>query len=227
MPFVFVLMTRRRASDYSAVFDFLLKQLNLPMVQEIVSDFERAVFKEVKRHFPQVRHIGCSFHFAQAVVKKVRDIGLYQEFVRPGPIKTAIDHLILMPLLPATKIKGVFEHFKLTASNLKSLSPLINYVERNWVSGTCWVPEKWSFFNLQVRTNNDAEGKHRFWNNRGKGAKLPFYQLADHLYEITTDVPLVAELLTHEKITRRKKKTQDQKNSMIYRLWDDYNNQLR
>ena len=40
VPFVFVLMTRRRSCDYSAVFDFLLQQVRLPKVQEVMSDFK-------------------------------------------------------------------------------------------------------------------------------------------------------------------------------------------
>ena len=129
VPFVFVLMTRGRSSDYSAVFDFLLQQLHLPKVQEVMSDFERAVFKTVANKLPEVQHNGCYFHWCQAVMKKVRDLGLFPAFCRVGPTKDAINFLLTLPLLPASKIRGVFAFWQ-GKVNLPTLNPLIAYVNR-------------------------------------------------------------------------------------------------
>jgi len=106
--------------------------------------------------------------------------------------------------------------------NLPVMSPLISYVNRNWVNGSCWCPEKWSVYNMAVRTDNDAEGKHHWWNSRGKGKKLSFYELTDHLYTIASEVPLIATLLAHDRIERYVRKSQNEKNNIIYGLWDDY-----
>ena len=220
VPLLFVLMTRRRATDYSAVFFFLLQKLPLPRVTQIVSDFERAVFKAVELHWPAVDHTGCNFHWAQAVVKKTKDLGLFNGFCHDGPIKDAVNFLLTLPLLPANKIRQVYYYWKISVTPL--VSTLLDYVERNWVNGTCWKPERWSVYQMAVRTNNGAEGNHRWWNNRGKGAKLAFYPLTEHLYKIAIEVPLTATLLCHKKISKYVRKEQDEKNAIIFSLWDDH-----
>ena len=62
VPFVFVLMTRRRSCDFSVVFDFILQQFRLPKVKEVMLDFERAVFTAIAAKLLQVQHLGCNFH---------------------------------------------------------------------------------------------------------------------------------------------------------------------
>ena len=66
-----VLMTRRRTEDYDAVLSHLLSLLRAPRVLELVSDFEIALWKSVRNVLPGVKHFGCSFHWAQAIMKKV------------------------------------------------------------------------------------------------------------------------------------------------------------
>lgn len=220
---VFVLMTRRRACDYSAVFKFVLHRISMPRVTQVVSDFERAVFKAVEQNLPAVEHTGCNFHWAQAIVKKTKDLGLFTQFCCDGPVKDVVNRLLTLPLLPANKIRNVFHYWK-AVTTLPSVLPLLDYVQRNWVDGKCWKPEKWSVYQMAVRTNNGAEGNHRWWNNRGKGAKLAFYPLTDHLYKIAAEVPLTATLLCHRKIVKHIRKDQDARNLTIFRLWDQHLN---
>ena len=55
-----------------------------------------------------------------------------------------------------------------------------------------------------------------------EGTKLAFYPLTDHLYRIAQEVPLMASLLCHNKIVKHVRKEQDEKNRIIFRLWDDH-----
>ncbi|KZS09581.1 Uncharacterized protein APZ42_026165 [Daphnia magna] len=45
----------------------------LPRVDRIVTDFERAVFVAVRKLFPSCFHLGCNFHWCQAIMKKIID----------------------------------------------------------------------------------------------------------------------------------------------------------
>ena len=71
-----IVMTRRQTADYVAVFNKVKELVTLPfakpVVQHIVRDFERAIWNAVKICFPDVKHFGCLFHWAQAIQKKVR-----------------------------------------------------------------------------------------------------------------------------------------------------------
>jgi len=72
VPLMFVLMSRRKTTDYVAVFRELLMLLpGDPEVIEIVVDFERAVWSALKKCLPSVPVHGCWFHWAQAVYRKV------------------------------------------------------------------------------------------------------------------------------------------------------------
>jgi transposase-like protein len=70
---LYVLMTRRRAAGYIAVFNKLKQLLGSvsPSVKYVMSDFETAIWSAVSECFPAVKHVGCNFHWTQAVMKKV------------------------------------------------------------------------------------------------------------------------------------------------------------
>ena len=72
----FVDMSRRRAIDYVKVFRSLKKLAPNMKVEEIVSDFERGLWKAVHRVFPDVSMRGCAFHFTQSVFNRIKRLGL-------------------------------------------------------------------------------------------------------------------------------------------------------
>ena len=74
IPLAFVLMTKRRKSDYLAVFNNIKDLLHAVYgLAEIQSDFELAIWSAVKEAFPRVVHRGCHFHWNQAQIRKVKE----------------------------------------------------------------------------------------------------------------------------------------------------------
>lgn len=155
----------------------------LPRVQRIVTDFERAIFVAVRKLFPNCVHLGCNFHWCQAVMKKVRDFHLSAQYNQKGQnqIRDFIFRLLCLAYLPgkicwtwllwlqfkvlillADKIPSVFDSLRESAP--PELERLMDYMERNWIRGSFWTPVHWSCFNLLLRTNNDCEGLHNDWN---------------------------------------------------------------
>lgn len=196
VPLLFCLMTRRRAVDYVALFNKILSLLtNLPKVERIITDFERAVFSAVRTVFPGVHHLGCNFHHEQSLFKNVKELGFSPDYSRKGenPIRDYIQKLMCLCYLPGRKIKNAFYHLKGSAP--EELAPMVDYMETNWIESKVWTPENWSCFMLFVRSNNDQEGLHNLWNKIGKAAKLPFYRLTEVLHEIAEEIPLTATLL--------------------------------
>jgi hypothetical protein len=61
-------MRKLRAVDYREIFKAIKNLLHILSVEEIVSDFEKAVFKAVKKCFPGVHHFGCYFHWKKAIL---------------------------------------------------------------------------------------------------------------------------------------------------------------
>ena len=45
-------------------------------IEPVGVDFVRACFKQVANHFPEVKLIGCLFHFKQAITRKMIKLGM-------------------------------------------------------------------------------------------------------------------------------------------------------
>jgi hypothetical protein len=71
---------------------------------------------------------------------------------------------------------------------------LFLYMRVNRINGNIWPPEKWSFFNQHVRTNNDAEGWQHSRINERERAKLNFYELVPKLFAEARLIPLQNKL---------------------------------
>ena len=72
VPLVFVIMSRRKKRDYKEVFRALCDVLPVaPVVSKITLDFEKAMWSTLPEIFPTVRLHGCSFHWTQALWRKV------------------------------------------------------------------------------------------------------------------------------------------------------------
>jgi len=50
-------------------------------VTTVVVDFEAAMWTAVQRVMPNVHLRGCFFHYAQAVWRKIQDLGWYFDYV--------------------------------------------------------------------------------------------------------------------------------------------------
>ena len=220
-------MTRRQASDYESVFRFVVDLVKTsipgdttgPKVKEITSDFEWPLWLGIKKVFPDVAHHGCSFHWSQCILRKVGNLGLIDDYKRPGIARDNIVKLMALCYLPENKIGEVFSFLKSKAP--KRLSALFNYISRNWIYGNRWPPKNWSVFYRAIRTNNDAEELHFIWNDMA-GRKMKFYRLADFLEELSAVVGIEIRLLTQAKICREIRKNSKLKNSVLFDLWDRY-----
>lgn len=72
VPVCFVLMSRRKKKDYKVVLQAILNLLpSRANVEEIVLDFERAVWNVLRKLLPNASLHGCWFHWAQAVYNRV------------------------------------------------------------------------------------------------------------------------------------------------------------
>jgi len=75
LPLIFVVMSGRKKNDYKKVLKEILELLPCqPEVIKVVLDFEKALWAAVKSVLgDDVRRMGCSFHWSQAVWRKVQD----------------------------------------------------------------------------------------------------------------------------------------------------------
>lgn len=77
LPLLYVLMSGKKKRDYKAVFRMVKDLLPSMSLQEIILDYEMAMWKAADSIFPAVTVRGCAFHWGQAVWRKVQDLGLH------------------------------------------------------------------------------------------------------------------------------------------------------
>jgi len=137
-------------------------------------DFEVGAINAIRQTFPEARLKGCSFHFRQAIMRRVQAEGLKSEYeAKEGDvsIRNWIRQIMAMTMLPTFAIPLAWTFLK---DPPPTEHPTLNekvralslYFETTWIKGDFPV-ELWSHFdNFGPRTTNLAEGWHNGLNSR-------------------------------------------------------------
>ena len=78
----------KKQEDYTRVFQSINALLEPdPEVEEMIIDFEVAMWTSIRNLYQSVRVHGCTFHWAQAMWRKVQQVGLATAYiVERGPV---------------------------------------------------------------------------------------------------------------------------------------------
>ncbi|CAF3627904.1 unnamed protein product [Rotaria sp. Silwood1] len=165
-PCVFVLLTGRSNPMYKDVFKQLeeeAKRLQMNFLpDQITTDFEKALVKPLQKQFPNARHIGCFYHYTQAIYRKIQNLGLSNIYKDDVNVRNMCRRLMALPLLPLNEVEFAFE--ELTEQRPDVLMPLFEYFDNFWMKTTSMY--LWNVSDLKIRTNNNCEGWHNRFNHR-------------------------------------------------------------
>ena len=178
MPLLWALLPNKTTAMYIELFtslhDALVEQFgDVGVEKTLLTDFELAAINAIRQSFPMATVKGCSFHFRQAILRRVQLEGLKavyesQEPVNEG-IRKWIRQIMAMTMLPVFSIPLTWNFLKFPPStgqpdvDAKTLA-LAAYVERTWMNGD-FHPSFWSHHdNLGPQTTNLAEGWHNGLN---------------------------------------------------------------
>ena len=220
---MFVLMSGKRKKDYRKVLNAILQALpSPPVVKNAVMDYELSLWKSFPKIYPDVQIRGCSFHWTQAVWRRIQLLGLQQQYINDIATHDFCRKLMALPFLPAEHIEPAFRNLEEHASSGTEIE-LATYIDTTWISGN-WHPKDWSIFNQPVRTNNDVEGWHLRINSRARRGQLQFYVLIVLLHKESQIVSLQLNLISQNKLKRYQRKTYRNIQAKIMSLWDQYSN---
>ena len=134
-PVCFALMSRKTTALYEAVFRVVKQQVPVFQPLQVIADFEEAPATAVRAVFGNdVIVSGCWFHYAQALVKRMRKLGLVNPLRDDSRLQTLFRCLLSLPLLPVDEIRSGFEdlHAMLDdqAPSKLLMQQLLRYVQK-------------------------------------------------------------------------------------------------
>ena len=222
IPLAYVLMSRRKTKDYSAVLLALISRMPGVSVRSVTSDFERALWRAVSAVFPNVEHHGCTFHWTQAVYRKIQSLGLASAYQSDRSTHKLCRQLMALPLIPATDIPSVVADLRKQAFS-ESLRSLFDYVDKTWLQNLVWPPSAWCAYRRAIRTNNDVEGWHYRLKRKARSCHLPLYVLIRLMHEESQVCSMHVKLVSDRKLKRTQKRKYLELHSRLNKLWGSSN----
>ena len=185
-----------------------------------MTDFELALRNSIREAFPQCTLKGCWFHYTQAVVRKMRTVGLSGERDSNEEFKTWLGSVLVVPLLPAARITEAYDMLLRKDFGL-SVTPFKEYINSFWKRMS---PGELSVFRTVGRTNNPAEAYNRKLLRFLVGNSHPNYfhflrQISESLKSSHLDFVRLTNGLS---ITRPMKKETISLNKHILRGWERF-----
>lgn len=155
-PFAYIFMEKKTFTSYDAIFQNLKFLMPSVEVVKVMSDYEAATRKALKKHYPTARIAGCWFHYVQAIVKSTKRFGLRSD----EKFKEAIKKICALALLPNEFVLKGFDSIDDEFKNSKSKR--WNAFREYWLKQ--WGPANISVYGLVDRTNNFSESKNKSLN---------------------------------------------------------------
>ncbi|KAI8490559.1 hypothetical protein Bbelb_318270 [Branchiostoma belcheri] len=198
-------MLRREEEDYQKVLEKIVEILPTANVTRHMMDFEKAMWSAMSCVLPDVRKMGCSFHWAQCLFRWFQTLGLQTTYLRKGATYKYLRQILSLPVLLPEEILVEWERL-----NAQATTPALRftaYLDKRWVKSTSHPPQSWSVFKKVVRTNNDVEGWLNALNKRAADkCHLPFYLLLPQLQKEAALVELNIRLVRDQKLSRTQRK---------------------
>ncbi|CAF1355393.1 unnamed protein product [Rotaria sordida] len=168
LPCVFGLLVNKKSITYKQIF-VKLKEIASERGKSfspglIITDFESGVLPVLKSEFPCSKHMGCFYHFCQAVYRQIQSLGMQQQYTEDETFRCLCRKLMALALMPRDKVKSSFEEIQEDACKLpgQPMDQLLEYSEDNWMNDV----DLWNVSESNVRTNNNCEGYHNRMNFR-------------------------------------------------------------
>ncbi|CAF4541994.1 unnamed protein product [Rotaria magnacalcarata] len=121
-----------------------------------MTDFESGSISAVKDEFPTAQHLGCYFHFSQAIFRHIQFLGLQRQYTIDETLRVLCRKLMALPLMPRDKILSGLDEIREAADLLPGLPMirLLEYFDKNWMLDI----DLWNVYGFDSRANNICEG---------------------------------------------------------------------
>ncbi|XP_051163476.1 uncharacterized protein LOC127283264 [Leptopilina boulardi] len=227
IPFVWILMEKRTAAAYEAVFEELKILFPNFHIMEAMCDFEAALKLALRNKFNGISIHGCFFHFNQALYRKVGVLNLENILFHTAEGYNFLRQLMALPLLPANEVRGTYVTIlNLMPLNIKNqIQSYTKYFQRQWLRKV--TPEVFSCFGLERRTNNCLESYHKQLKQKF-GIRPKIWHFTKLLVNFQEGLQIdLGALKRGHQITRNPKLHTVIKNALIEEQWNKFQTENR
>ncbi len=93
----------------------------------MMMDFESAERNAFATCFPNIRILGCTFHYGQALIRKIGQIGLKVQYSdKNSLVRAYVRHLLALPFLPTFLVPDAWNFYLRNPQNLVQVLGLAN-----------------------------------------------------------------------------------------------------
>lgn len=157
-PLVYVVLTVKSHTIYSAIFAYLREQIPETLSpSNIFSNYDSDMISALSMTFPEATVRGYYFHYTSAVLHRMRLLKMLKQ--NKGHTTSAIKMLLVLPLLPANYIRSGLQSIKKWLGEKKIMTPqfelLCDFIETQWLMRI--GAEKISIFSLPHCVSNHIQ----------------------------------------------------------------------
>ena len=131
VPLVYSFLCNKREETYCRLLRQLVTLRPTLNPLSILSDFETATLNAISAIFPEAQMIGCSFHLAQNLWRKIQKSQLVTFYRENEHARLMCKMLLALSYVPERDVQFVFE--VLIEDFPDELKPIANYWEQNYV----------------------------------------------------------------------------------------------
>ena len=185
LPTVYILLTHKDSAIYLEAFQSLVSNCPILAPQVLMLDFEQALRSSLSSTFPSALVDGCHFHFCQAVLRNLYNLGYKTQYetVTTDPatgfkehslVHTWVRRLMMLAMVPVSDVPDAFAAIADSIPDTLDLDSFLGYFERTWVSGVSgrrarFPPETWNQSDRvetgMGRTNNFCESFNKTFSD--------------------------------------------------------------
>ncbi|CAF4455940.1 unnamed protein product, partial [Rotaria sp. Silwood2] len=121
---------------------------------------DQIIKRKTRILFPNSQHVGCFFHYTQAIYRNIQQLGLSSEYVADDEFRNTCRKLMALALIPVSLVLQAYDDLhdsvlESSSTTFNLLKSLFSYFENQWIKNV--DIQRWNVYGLHMRTNNNAE----------------------------------------------------------------------
>ena len=123
----------------------------------VLSDFKQALVNTLRLNFPTAEHRGCYYHYSQAIWRKVKALGLQEEYrSEDGILKSFVQKTAATCFVPPSFVRVAWQRVQQEAPELDNINDFVTYFDRTWIHDGQFRLQQCNYYSGDLRCSEIA-----------------------------------------------------------------------